>query len=74
MMYTGLKRLIKQLKTLKESLIESRVGKIEKFRKRAIFRMSSFGQTEIEYFWYSNNEVRPLSSKEVLLKKNTHKL
>ena len=35
--------------------------------------MSSFGHTEIEYFWDNNSEERPLSSKEVALKQNMHK-
>ena len=69
MMYTGLKMLIKQLKILKEIPIENRVGKIEKDRKRVSFGVSSFGQTEIDYFWDINDELRPLSYKEVLLKK-----
>ena len=53
---------LKKPKTLKESLIEKRVGKIEKDRKIVIFRMSFSGHTEIEYLWDSNDEVRPLSS------------
>ena len=60
LIYTGSILLIKQLKKLKESLRENRVGKIEKDRKRVIFWMSSFGHTEIRYFWDSNYEVRPL--------------
>ena len=35
---------------------------IGKYRKRVILWMSFFGHTEIEYFWDSNDEVRPLSS------------
>ena len=31
--------------------------------------MSSFGHTEIEYFWDNNDEIRPLLAKEVLFKK-----
>ena len=42
--------------------IENCVGKIEKDMKIIIFWMSFFGHSEIEYFWYSNDEVGPLSS------------
>ena len=51
--------------TLKEILIENCGGEIEKERKIVIFLISSFGHTEIEYFGDSNDEVRPLLSKEV---------
>ena len=67
---------IKQIKTLKESLITNCVGEILKERKRLIFWMLSFGHTEIEYFGESNDKVRPLLSKkviEVLLKPKRHK-
>ena len=66
---------IKTTRTLKEILIENRVGEILKERKRLIFWMSSFGHTEVDFFAESNDKVTPLLSKkviEVLLKQKRH--
>ena len=37
-----------------------------------IEKESSFRYTEIEHFWDSNDEVRPLLSKWVILTQNRH--
>ena len=69
MMYTDWMLLIKQLTTLKANFIENHVGGIEKDIKRVIFWVLFFRHIEIDYFLDSIDEIRPLFSKEVLLKK-----
>ena len=55
--------MFKQLKTLKESLIDNCQGETQKSRTTVIFWMSSFNHKKIDYYWDSNYEVRTPSSK-----------
>ena len=56
--------LIKTSQTLKETKTENRVGEIKKIKKSYLLHVI-FGYTEIEYFWDSNDDVRPLESSDL---------